>query len=138
MERGTFKSIRGRVCATALVIGLLAASAIGPGLAPAQQRAPNPYRVYVACGLTGSAKPAHSCAKGAKKAAFFRSKSADVFYKLCVRFPTGRRLCATHQFAAAGALRKVRIFSDKPGSHKVTWYVKGKLVGTRHLRVRRN
>lgn len=136
--RASFKSIRGRVCATALLTGLLAASAIGPSLAPAQKRAPNPYQLYVACGLTAGAKPTHSCAKGARKAAFFRSKSADVFYKICVRFPTGTRLCAGKQFAEAGALAVNRITSNVPGSHKVTWYVKGKLVGKRYLRVRRN
>ena len=31
-----------------------------------------------------------------------------------------------------------RITSNIPGSHKVTWYVKGKRVGKRYLRVRRN
>ncbi|MGZ8666755.1 MAG: hypothetical protein ACXWZM_06560 [Solirubrobacterales bacterium] len=88
--------------------------------------------------MTADAKPTHSCAKGARKAAFFRSKSADVFYKICVRFPTGTRLCARKQFAEAGALAVNRITSNVPGSHKVTWYVKGKLVGKRYLRVRRN
>ena len=138
MARGTFKSIRGRVCVAALLTGLLAASAIGPSLAPAQQRAPKPYQMYVACGLTANAKPAHSCAKGAKKAAFFRSKSTDVFYKICVRFPNGTRLCAPRSKPRQGALNSNRITSNIPGSHKVTWYVKGKLVGKRYLRVRRN
>ncbi len=123
-------------------LALLAAASIGPGPASAQRRAPRPYQTYVACGLTAAAKPAHSCANGAKKAAFFRSKEADVFFKICVKFPPtsghprGTRLCAQKQFAKAGALNMNRIFSHVPGSHKVTWYVKGKLVGTRYLRVR--
>jgi hypothetical protein len=137
MVRGSFKSIRGRAF-IALVAGLLAASTIGPGLAPAEQRKAKAYRMYVACGLTANAAPAHSCAKGAKKGAFFRSNNADVFYKICVKFPTGTRLCAPHQQAEQGALNVNRITSKVPGSHKVTWYVKGKLVGTRYLRVRRN
>ncbi len=116
-----------------LVVSLIAT----PGLATAQQRKPSPYQMYVACGLSSNAKPAHSCANGARKAAFFRSKTADVFYKICVRFPDGTRLCAHKQFAAAGALNVNRIYSHVAGSHKVTWYVKGKLVGTRYLRVRR-
>jgi hypothetical protein len=94
--------------------------------------------MYVACGVTAAAKPAHSCAKHSKKAAFFRSKVADVTYKICVKFPTGTRLCASHQPATAGTLSVNRITSTVPGSHKVTWYVKGKLVGKRYLRVRRN
>jgi hypothetical protein len=137
MVRGSFKSIRGRVCATALLAGLLAASAIGPGLAPAQQRKANAYRLYVACGVTANAAPAHSCARGAKKGAFFRSNNADVHYKICVRYPEGTRLCAGAQEADEGVLNVNRITSTIPGSHKVTWYVKGKLVGKRYLRVRR-
>ncbi len=120
---------------SAILIGLLASLAVGAAAAPA--RAPKPYNFYVACGVGASAKPAHSCARGAKKAAFFRSNSADVHYKICVRFPTGQRLCANHQPAPAGTLHMNRITSTITGSHKVTWFVKGKLVGVRYLRVRR-
>jgi hypothetical protein len=131
----TAKAINTGIVSVALA-GLLALAAFGPGRAPAQGL-PNPYKVYVACGLGASAKPAHSCARGAKKAAFFRSKSADVHYKICVRFPTGLRLCAPRQPAPAGTLHSNRITSTIPGIHKVTWYVKGHQVGVRYLRVRR-
>ncbi len=116
-----------------VLAGLLALAVLAP---PAADSKPKPYTVYVACGLSAHAKPAHSCAKGAKKAAFFRSNVADVHYKICVRFPTGLRLCANHQSAPKGTLHVNRITSTMPGSHKVTWFVQGKLVGVRYLRVR--
>ena len=105
MERGRLKLIS-RWTGTAVLAGVLGMSVFGSSLAPASsgQRAPKPYTLYVACGMGANAKPAHSCAKGSKKAAFFRSNLADVHYKICVRFPTGQRLCAPHQPAAAGTL----------------------------------
>ena len=35
-----------------------------------------------------------SCPKTSKKGAFFKSTQADVFYTVCVKFPTGKNLCA--------------------------------------------
>jgi hypothetical protein len=116
---------------------LLTVAVLAPGAAPARRAKAKPYTVYVACGVTGNAKPAHSCARGSKKAAFFRSNLADVHYKVCVRFPTGTRLCAPAQGAPKGSLRVNPITSTMPGRHKVTWFVKGKRVGLRYLRVRR-
>jgi len=87
------------------------------------------FRHYVACGLSQNAKPAHVCQKARKKGAFFRSNKADVFYTVCVRFPTGKNLCAPEQEAVQGTLYVNKITSNIPGEHKVTWFVKGKRVG---------
>jgi hypothetical protein len=87
------------------------------------------YRHYVACGLSQNAKPSHVCQKARKKGAFFRSKRGDVFYTVCVRFPTGKNLCATEEEAVQGTLYVNEITSNIPGVHKVTWFVKGKRVG---------
>jgi hypothetical protein len=87
------------------------------------------FRHYVACGLSQNAKPAHVCQKGRQKGAFFRSNKADVFYTVCVRFPTKRRLCAPRQKAIQGTLYVNKVTSNIPGKHKVTWFVQGKRVG---------
>ena len=87
------------------------------------------YRHYVACGLSRHAKPAHVCKQGRKKGAFFRTNNADVFYSVCVQFPTGRHICAPSQEAVRGTLYVNEITSNIPGRHKVTWFVKGKRVG---------
>ncbi|HEY1284855.1 MAG TPA: hypothetical protein VGF04_02095 [Solirubrobacterales bacterium] len=93
------------------------------------------YRHYVACGLSQNAKPAHLCQKGRKKGAFFRSNKADVFYTVCVKFPTKRRLCAPRQEAVKGTLYVNKVTSNIPGVHKVTWFVEGKRVGIFIFRV---
>lgn len=90
---------------------------------------------YVACGLSQNAKPAHVCQKSRKKGAFFRSNKADVFYTVCVKFPTKRRLCAPRQEAVKGTLYVNKITSNIPGKHKVTWFVEGKRVGLFVFRV---
>src|SRR5262249_21372860 len=87
------------------------------------------YRHYVACGVDQHDKPSHVCQKKDKKGAFFRAKQ-DVFYTVCVKFPTKRRLCAPKQEAKAGQLYVNKITSNIPGQHKVTWFVKGKQVGS--------
>jgi hypothetical protein len=87
------------------------------------------FRHYVACGLSQKAKPSHVCQKKRKKGAFFRSNRADVFYTVCVRFPTRKNLCAPAQEAVRGTLYVNKITSNIPGKHRVTWFVKGKRVG---------
>jgi len=52
------------------------------------------YRHYVACGISENARPAHSCPKKSKKGAFFKSLNANVSYSICVKFPTGKSICA--------------------------------------------
>ena len=83
----------------------------------------------MACGLSENAKPAHLCQKKRDKGAFFRSTKSDVFYTVCVKFPTKRQLCAPKQEAKAGTLYVNKITSNIPGKHKVTWFVEGKKVG---------
>jgi hypothetical protein len=114
--------------------GLKTLTAIGLGVALLASAAPATaqgaaFRHYVACGLSQKAKPSHVCEKPRKKGAFFRSNRADVFYTVCVRFPTKKNLCAPKQEAVRGTLYVNKITSTIPGSHRVTWFVKGKQVG---------
>jgi hypothetical protein len=106
----------------------LVAVALLASLAPAAAQSAA-YRHYVACGLSQNAKPAHVCNKKRDKGAFFRSTRADVFYTVCVKFPTKRRLCAPKQEAVQGTLYVNKITSNIPGQHRVSWFVKGKKVG---------
>jgi hypothetical protein len=93
------------------------------------------YKHYVACGVSQKAKPSHKCPKSSKKGAFFESTQADVFYKVCVKFPTGKHICAGKQEATKGTLYVNKITSNIPGAHKITWFVAGKQVGVFILNV---
>ena len=108
--------------ATGLGIALLASAAP----ATAQGAA---FKHYVACGLSQEAPPSHLCQKPRKKGAFFRSNQADVFYTVCVKFPTKKNLCAPKQEAVQGTLYVNKITSNIPGKHRVSWFVEGKRVG---------
>jgi hypothetical protein len=110
------------VAATSVLAALLLCAA------PASAR-PAAFTHYVACGLSQNAKPAHLCQKKRKKGAFFRSNTGDVFYTVCVKFPTKRRLCAPRQEAVKGTLYVNKVTTNIPGLHKVTWFVEGKRVG---------
>lgn len=114
---------------------LLTAAVLIAGVAPAAANAAA-FRHYVACGTSQNAKPAHLCQKPRDKGAFFRSNRADVFYTVCVQFPTKKRLCAPKQEATRGTLYVNKITSNIPGVHKVTWFVKGKRVGKFVFRVK--
>ena len=59
-----------------------------------------------------------------------------MIYKICVKFPTGRRICEGGQVAAQRTLYVNKITTNIPGRHKVTWFVKGKRVGTFIFRVK--
>ena len=116
-------------------IALLAATAV-PATADAAA-----YKRYVGCGVSQNARPSHVCPKGSKKGAFFRSNRGEscldpqgnrvrcVYYKVCVKFPTGRNLCANRQQAIKGTLYVNKITSNIPGKHRVTWFVRGKRIG---------
>jgi hypothetical protein len=116
----------------------LAAAVVATGLlasaAPATAGAAA-YTHYVACGVSRNAKPAHVCPKGSKKGAFFKSLKADVVYSVCVKFPSGKNLCAQKQEAAQGTLYVNKVTSTIPGQHRVTWFVGGKKVGSFVFRV---
>jgi hypothetical protein len=93
------------------------------------------YRHYVACGVTEGAKPSHQCSKKSKKGAFFKSFKGEVNYSVCVKFPTGKNICAKSQPAEPGVLYFNEITSTIPGRHRVTWFVEGKRVGVFHFTV---
>lgn len=114
--------------------GLKTLTAVGLGVALLASAAPASadaaaFRHYVACGLSQKAKPSHRCAKPRKKGAFFRSNRGDVFYTVCVKFPTKKNLCAPKQEATRGTLYVNKITTNIPGVHRVSWFVKGKRVG---------
>lgn len=111
----------------AVVFVLLTVFAL-PGAAFAAERPP--FRSYVACGMVKEAKPSRSCPRASEKGAFFRSNKRAVFYSVCVRFPTNRVLCAKRQRAVKGELYVNSITSKMIGKHRVTWYVRGRPVGT--------
>jgi hypothetical protein len=111
------------LAALVLVSGLLATAV--PATAGAAA-----YKHYVGCGISRNAKPAHTCPKKAKKGAFFKSLNGDVVYSVCVKFTSGKNLCAQAQEAEQGTLYVNKITSTIPGKHVVSWYVKGKKVGS--------
>jgi len=118
-----------------LAATLLAGSALlATQAAPASAAA---YSHYVACGLSQHAKRSHFCQPKRKKGAFFRSNKATVFYTVCVRFPTKKSLCADREEATRGTLYVNQITSNIPGKHRVSWFVKGKRVGSFAFRVPR-
>ena len=94
------------------------------------------YKHYVGCGVSKNATPAHACPKKAKKGAFFKSLNGDVAYSVCVKFPSGKNLCAQAQEAEQGTLYVNKITSTIPGVHVISWFVKGKKVGASAFRVK--
>ncbi len=118
---------------TLIAIGLGIALLVGA--APASAKGAAAFKHYVACGLSQKAKPAHVCQKRRKKGAFFRSNRADVFYTVCVKFPTKKNLCAPKQEAKKGTLYVNKVTTNIPGRHKVTWFVAGKRVGVFYFTV---
>jgi ABC-type sugar transport system substrate-binding protein len=122
---GRKRSMKGPKTLTAIVLGLALLASAAPASAGAAA-----YKHYVACGLSQKAKPSHICQKPRKKGAFFQSNKADVFYTVCVKFPTKKNLCAPKQEAIKGTLYVNKITSNIPGKHRVTWFVQGKRVGS--------
>jgi hypothetical protein len=124
------KALAATMLACVLLVAAMATPAGAAGGAAA-------YKHYIGCGLSRNAKPAHACPKGAKKGAFFRSNNANVRYTVCVRFPNKKLKCTeTPQEADQGTLYVNRITSTVPGKHVVSWFVKGKKVGSTAFRVK--
>ncbi len=117
------------LAATVVATGLLASAA--PATAGAAA-----YQHYVGCGVSQNAKPSHLCPKKSKKGAFFKSLKADVVYSVCVKFPSGKNLCAQKQEATKGTLYVNKVTSTIPGKHQVSWFVEGKKVGSFVFRVK--
>ena len=117
------------LAAVMLVSGLLIAAV--PATAGAAA-----YKHYIGCGVSQNAKPAHACPKKAKKGAFFKSFNGDVVYTVCVKFPSGKNLCAQAQEAEQNTLYVNKITSTIPGKHVVSWFVEGKKVGSWWFKVK--
>lgn len=122
------------VAAAMLAVVLPATSGAAPQKGSGSTAA---YKHYIGCGISRNAKPAHVCPRQSKKGAFFKSLKADVTYSVCVRFPSGKNLCAKAQEANQGTLYVNKITSTIPGRHVVSWFVKGKKVGSTVFRVKR-
>lgn len=117
-----------------MLVALLAAVALLACAMPASADAAA-YKHYVACGVAETAPPSHVCPKRGKKGAFFKSLNGDVSYSICVRFPSGKNICAKAQKAEAHILYVNKITSNIPGKHLVTWFVGGKRVGSFYFRI---
>jgi len=117
------------------LVALLVATGLLAAAVPATAGAAA-YRHYVGCGISRNADPSHACPKGSKKGAFFKSTKANVMYTVCVKFPSGKNLCAQAQEAVKGTLYVNKITSTIPGRHVVSWFVKGKKVGSFAFRVK--
>lgn len=117
------------------ITALLASAVPVAAKAPGDPGSP-PYRHYIACGIERTSKPAHECAKRSKKGAFFKSLNGDVVYAVCVKFPSSKHLCAHAQPAKQGTLYVNKITSTQVGKHVVSWFVKGKKVGSTTFRVK--
>jgi hypothetical protein len=116
--------MKGLKTLTAMLLGIALLASAAPASADAAA-----FKHYVACGVSKNAKPKHKCNKASKKGAFFKSLKGDVSYSVCVKFPTGKNICAKAQPATQGTLYVNKITSNIPGKHRVTWFVEGKQVG---------
>jgi len=112
-----------RLLAGALGIALLLVLPYGAAAA-------NRYVTYVACSYKSSASPATSCSKSSNKGAFFKSRDASVTYEVCVKYPSGQKLCASGQSAPRGTTQLNKITTTQKGTHKVTWLVGSTRVGS--------
>jgi hypothetical protein len=118
--------------ATLLLVAL--ATAVPSAAAqPAGSHSPA-YQHFAACGVGREAKPSHRCRPGAQ-GAFFRARRGSVHYTVCVRFPSGRTLCARGQNAERGVLYVNEVTSSQLGVHRLTWFVKGRRVGRYFFRI---
>jgi hypothetical protein len=126
------KGMLSALALAAMVSGMLASVSLSTAAAPTPA-----YKHYIACGLSRKAKPATVCPRNSKKGAFFKSLKGDVKYTVCVKFPKAEHLCTEKpQEALQGTLYVNKITSTTPGRHQVTWFVKGKKVGTSVFRVK--
>jgi len=137
MKKGMLSALALVALATGLLIGVSSSSAQAPTPAKQAPSSGPAYKHYIACGLSRKATPATVCPVGSKKGAFFKSLKADVKYTVCVKFPKKEHLCTEKpQEAEQGTLYVNKITSTTIGRHSVTWFVKGKKVGTSVFRVK--
>lgn len=83
------------------------------------------YTVFTACGRSAGTPRSSRCIVGDRVGAFFRSNVGDTAYTICIRFPTGRVLCADEQPATQGTLYVNAVTTNIVGRHTVTWTVDG-------------
>ena len=102
---------------------------------PAKPNRRPAFRRYVACDTVIEARASRRCRVKDSPGAFFRSNRRSVRYSVCVKFPTGKALCARKQTAKKGELYVNSITTQMVGVHTVTWFVKGKKVGQYRFRV---
>jgi hypothetical protein len=127
MKKGLLSALALAAVVTGLMVAAVSASSAGT---PA-------FEHYVACGLSRKAKPANVCPVKSKKGAFFKSLKGEVKYTVCVKFPKQEHLCTEKpQVAEEGTLYVNKITSTSVGKHEVSWFVKGKKVGTTVFRVK--
>ncbi len=89
--------------------------------------------VWTGCGLSSHAPRSSKCGRHAKLGAFIKA-SRDITYSICVRFPSGERLCTNRpQEAEAGTTYVNKVTDSEPGLIKITWIVEGRRY-VRHLR----
>jgi len=117
--------MKGQKTLLAVLLAIVLTACVAPASAGAVA-----YKHYVACGTAETAKASHRCPKRGKKGAFFKSLKSDVSYSICVKFPTGKSICAKAQNAEAHILYVNKITSNIPGKHRVTWFVGGQRVGS--------
>jgi hypothetical protein len=126
-----------------ILVSLLALAGPLAFAPPASPQTPA-YTTFVACGYERSKpatiKPTHFCRRGEVIGAFFRRNVGEprslIHYKVCLHFSTGGTLCKGRQPARKLGRRLYvnRIINPGPGRHRVTWFVRGKRVGTWHFR----
>jgi hypothetical protein len=122
--------MKGLKTLTAMLVGIALLASVVTASAGAVA-----FKHYVACGVSKNAKAAHKCPKASRKGAFFKSLKGDVNYSVCVKFPTGKNICAKAQPATQGTLYVNKITSNIPGKHRVSWFVEGKRVGSFVFRI---
>jgi hypothetical protein len=122
--------MKGLKTLTAMLVGIALLASVTTASAGAAA-----FKHYVACGVSKNATAAHKCPKASKKGAFFKSLKGDVNYSVCVKFPTGKNICAKAQPATQGTLYVNKITSNIPGKHRVSWFVEGKRVGSFIFRI---
>jgi hypothetical protein len=138
MKKGMLSALAVVALATGLLIGVASSSAQAPENQKGAEPSAGPaYKHYIACGLSRKASPSTVCPVASKKGAFFKSLKGDAKYTVCVKFPKKEHLCTEKpQEAEQGTLYVNKITSTTKGRHEVTWFVKGKKVGTSVFRVK--
>jgi hypothetical protein len=102
--------------------------------AAASQASPRrspPFVAYIGCGESAATPSASSCSPDSEIGAFFRS-ATDTYYRTCVRFPDGQKVCKPRREARAGELYVNRVHTHIEGPIRVSWSAGGQRV-VRHV-----